>query len=307
VTGESKVSPLVVANPLYDARSNSAAQTPCVAAKRDVDFDAIDFSKESYCPLPGTAQEAKALSALMPGARMLTAAEATEAALKQTRSPRILHVATHGFFLIDQPRTAETGTRGLGLGLGASQSGIAAAPAVATRGENPLLRSGLIMAGVNQRRSGANEDGVLTAAEAAALDLWGTKLVVLSACETALGDVKNGDGVYGLRRALVLAGSESQVMSLWRVGDAATRDLMTAYYTRLQRNEGRTEALRQVQLEMLNKVLGVQVVVQSDLSRALGVKAQAGSYSHPYYWAGFIQSGAWTGLENKTAEAVKRQ
>lgn len=307
VTGESKQSPLVMANPLYDARSNSAAKTPVVAAKHDVDFNAIDFSKEFYRPLPGTAQEAKALSTLMPGARVLTAAEATEAALKQTRSPRILHVATHGFFLIDQPRTAETGTRGLSLGHGASLSDKAAAPAVASRSENPLLRSGLILAGVNQRRSGANEDGVLTAAEAAALDLWGTKLVVLSACETGLGDVKNGDGVYGLRRALVLAGSESQVMSLWRVGDAATRDLMTAYYARLQGGKGRTEALRQVQLEMLGGAAQAQGGKQRDLFGSSGDKAQTVNYRHPYYWASFIQSGAWTGLENKTAEAVKRQ
>ena len=304
VTGESKQLPLVMANPLYDDSGNSKAETLTVAANRDVDFDAIDFSKELYPPLPGTADEAKALGALMPGARVLTAAEATEAALKQVRSPRILHVATHGFFLTDQPR--QTGSRGFGLETVASQSGIVAAPAGDSRSENLLLRSGLILAGVNQRRSGTNEDGVLTAAEAAALDLWGTKLVVLSACETGLGDVKNGDGVYGLRRALVLAGSESQVMSLWQVSDAATRDLMKAYYTRLQQGEGRTEALRQVQLEMLNKGAKIQGGKQRSQPVSLGVKARTGNYSHPYYWASFIQSGAWSGIENKTVDA-KRQ
>ncbi|MEJ7618778.1 MAG: CHAT domain-containing protein [Pyrinomonadaceae bacterium] len=203
VAGESKSSPLVLANPLYDDSGNSKIETLAVAAKRDVDFNTIDFSKIRFVSLPGTAEEAIALSALMPDARVLTAAGATEAALKQSRSPRILHVATHGFFLTDQPRQA--GGRGFGLGLGAAQSEMAVVPAVAARGENLLLRSGLILAGVNQRRSGANEDGVLTAAEAAALDLWGTKLVVLSACETGLGDVKNGDGVYGLRRAAGLS------------------------------------------------------------------------------------------------------
>src|SRR4029434_4732585 len=83
--------------------------------------------------------------------------------------------------------------------------------------ENPLLRAGLILAGIKQSQSGPGEDGVLTALEAAQLNLWGTKLVVLSACDTGLGEVKNGDGVYGLRRALALARSERQVRSLWEV------------------------------------------------------------------------------------------
>jgi CHAT domain-containing protein/Tfp pilus assembly protein PilF len=296
-TVASKGQPLVLANPLYNGSVNSGQVETLagVAAKRDVDFNTIDFSKLSYVPLPGTAEEASALSALLPGVRLLSAAEATEAALKQIHGPRILHVATHGFFLTDKPRQADA--RGLGLSSGT-------APAVASRGENLLLRSGLILAGVNQRRSGTGEDGVLTAAEAAALDLWGTKLVVLSACETGLGDVKNGDGVYGLRRALVLAGSESQVMSLWQVSDAATRDLMKSYYMRLQGGEGRTEALRQVQLEMLKGAARVQDGAQErTLLGSAGGKAQTVNYTHPYYWASFIQSGAWLGIENRTADA----
>jgi CHAT domain-containing protein len=107
--------------------------------------------------------------------------------------------------------------------------------------------------------------------------LWGTKLVTLSACDTGVGQVKNGEGVYGLRRALVLAGAETQVMSLWTADDLATRDLMTAYYTRLKRGEGRGEALRQAQLDMLKNP-----------------KRQ-----HPFYWACFIQSGEWANLDGK--------
>ena len=138
------------------------------------------------------------------------------------------------------------------------------------------------------------------------MDLWGTKLVVLSACETGLGDVKNGEGVYGLRRALVLAGSETQVMSLWKVSDAGTRDLMVAYYTRLQRGESRTEAMRQVQLAMLrgdllpgsgNKQLNLRDTVDTD------ELARAKDYRHPYYWAAFIASGDWRNLDGSEAHS----
>lgn len=142
--------------------------------------------------------------------------------------------------------------------------------------ENPLVRSGLALAGVNQHR-GSDDDGLLTALEAASLDLWGTKLVVLSACDTGVGKVKNGEGVYGLRRALVLAGSQTQVMSLWPVSDRETRRLMAGYYRRLMKGEGRGEALRQIQLEMLKEA----------------------KPRHPYYWAGFIQVGEWANLDGK--------
>jgi CHAT domain-containing protein len=182
----------------------------------------------------------------------------------------VLHVATHGFFLGDQ-KAGEQGSRGLEL--------VTSDPSVlrpaAPRIENPLLRSGLAFAGANGHR--ADGDGIVTALEASGLDLWGTRLVVLSACETGVGDVQNGDGVYGLRRALVMAGAESEVMSLWKVDDEATRDLMIAYYTGLVAGGGRTEALRAAQLGLL------------------ATKAR----SHPYFWASFIPSGDWRTLDGK--------
>lgn len=99
--------------------------------------------------------------------------------------------------------------------------------------------------------------------------------MVLSACETGVGAVQTGEGVYGLRRALVLAGAESQVMSLWKVADDATRDLMVAYYRRLLAGEGRAETLRQAQLEIM---------------------ARPG-WSHPFFWASFIPVGEWGPLD----------
>jgi CHAT domain-containing protein len=148
---------------------------------------------------------------------------------------------------------------------------------------NPLLRSGLALAGANEQKK--EDNGILTALEMTGLNLWGTKLVVLSACDTGVGEVRSGDGVHGLRRALVLAGSETQVMSLWPVSDRRTRELMVSYYEGLGRGEGRGEALRQVQLKMLK-----------DVKRG-----------HPYYWASFIQSGEWAKLEgNQTSDENKK-
>jgi len=261
----------VVANPLFDL-SNSASVNNQMADQRTESRRSIDFTRQSFDPLPGTAAEAKALGAIMPEAKILTGAQATEAAIKQLRGPLILHVATHGFFLADR-KSATPNRSGLGLDEGAA--GLKLTQDAFT--ENPLLRAGLILAGINQNQSGPGEDGVLTALETAELNLRETKLVVLSACDTGLGEVKNGDGVYGLRRALALAGSESQVMSLWQVADKATRELMVGYYTGLQRGEGRSEALRNVQLQML----------------------RSRERRHPYYWAGFIQSGEWANLEGK--------
>ena len=293
---ESRNAPLLIADPLFD----TAAMPPRPADRQvnqrssqsdDSNRRSLDFTSRTYKPLPGTAAEAAALSKLLLDARVLAQEQATEAALKQVNRPRLLHIATHGFFLADQPQDLPTSNilRGTSDTLGTAT--------LPVRWENPLLRSGLVLAGVKQGQSGVGEDGVLTALETAGLDLWGTKLVVLSACETGLGDVKNGAGVYGLRRALVLAGSETQVMSLWKVSDAGTRDLMTAYYIRLQKEEGRTEALRQVQMSMLHGQLSPAAISGKRETSDTDEKVVSKDYRHPYYWAAFIPSGDWRSLD----------
>lgn len=289
---ESRQPSLVLADPLFGlAHTTEVSPARGASARRSADMGQMFFNR-----LPGTASEAKALGAILPRVKVLTQEAATESALKQINGPRILHVATHGFFLPDEPRAGAEGTRGVSLGAsGASQR------RVAWQKDNPLLRSGLALEGANQKRGMGGGDGILTALEVAGLDLWGTKLVVLSACETGVGDVSNGEGVYGLRRALVLAGSESQVMSLWQVSDAATRDLMVAYYKRLMVGEGRTEALRAVQLEML----GVANLALSDHRRGLRLTPsnKGVNYSHPFFWAAFIQSGDWRGMGGQVRPA----
>lgn len=248
--------PLIVANPQFDRPGDATG-----AASGDT--RAADLSRARFVPLPGTAGEAAAIGPLLPGARVLTGSQATEHVLKSVHGPRVLHVATHGFFLDATAQVAVKEGRYLVMD---------AAPADASSValENPLLRSGLALAGANHREGGDGEDGILTALEATALDLWGTRLAVLSACETGVGETRRGDGVYGLRRALVMAGAESQLMTLWQVSDLATRDLMTAYYRQLQGGTGRADGLRAVQKTML----------------------ATRDRRHPYYWASFILSGA---------------
>ena len=224
----------------------SNSQVGAAAAKPDQ----ISFNDFIFVSLPGTAREAQMIKEMIPAAKLLTGPQASKQNLSEIHRPRILHIATHGFFLNDL--NTESGDQ---------------------RVENPLLRSGLALAGANFNKAGTN-DGVLTALEAAGLDLLGTKLVVLSACDTGVGEIRNGDGVYGLRRALVLAGSETQIMTLWPVSDSGTQEFMTEYYSRLLQGIGRGEALRQAQLEMIKRP----------------------QRRHPFYWAGLIQSGAWAPL-----------
>ena len=247
--------PVVMADPDYGSKT-AALQTPALQRSADLDRSGLVFRS-----LPGTALEAQAIKTLLRNdVRMFVRGTATEANLKQVHRPRILHLATHGFFLEPQAEARPNGKEAL---LPTNQ-----------RIENPLLRSGLALAGANARRSGSKDDGILTALEAAQLDLRGTQLVVLSACATGLGDVRTGDGVAGLRRGLLLAGAQTQVAALWSVPDAATQQLMVDFYQYLVRGAGRAAALRRAQLDML---------ATSD-------------HSHPYYWANFAVIGAWTPL-----------
>jgi CHAT domain-containing protein len=251
-----------------DAGERARGGTVVVA---DPDFGAIaapgDTGARSgalgiaFDPLPASGQEASALALLLGKATTLRGTRATEEAIKRLRGPRILHIATHGFFLpeIDSD-VANPCTRAAKL--------VRLEP---TPQSDPMLASGLAFARANERgRAGRDgDDGVLTALEATSLDLSGTKLVVLSACQTGVGEVRNGQGVFGLRRALAIAGAETQVMSLWKVDDDATRDLMVHFYRGLRGGEARSEAMRKVQLAMLRRQ----------------------STAHPYYWSAFIVSG----------------
>ena len=181
--------------------------------------------------------------------------------MEAAHGPLVLHLATHGFFLgSDQKVTAERGR--LLVQLAATDAGPGSAI------ENPLLRSGLAFAGANQRLGGGDDDGILTprSVEPRPVGDAHGRAVGL---RNRMGETRRGDGVYGLRRALVMAGVESQVMSLWQVSDQGTRVLMTGFYTALKAGRPRSAALRETQIEMLRSVS-----------------------ASPCYWASFILSGA---------------
>ena len=241
--------PLIVADPLFGEPAGRAVARNRTGSVRRSVTGGREIGSLYFAPLSGSAAEARAIKSLFPDATLLTGRRATKASLETASAPSILHIASHGFFLEDA---------------GLSGSLVS---------QNPLLRSGLALAGANLPGP-AQGDGILTALEAAGLDLWGTHLVTLSACDTGVGEVRNGEGVYGLRRAFILAGAETLVMSLWPVSDAVARDTMVAYYARLRTGMGRGDALRQAKLSILKRP----------------------AMRHPYYWAGFIQSGDWTRL-----------
>jgi CHAT domain-containing protein/Tfp pilus assembly protein PilF len=251
---------VLVADPDYG--TPAAVRTgnqPFIQPQRSIDLDRGGLI---FRPLVYTALEVQDLKALLnlDDTKVLLRANATEAKLKRLDSPRILHIASHGFFLTDQQLSAARDFKSSKLAV--------------PLGENPLLRSGIALTGANARRSAEGDDGILTALEVTQFDLHGTELVVLSACDTAVGEVQNGEGVYGLRRALALAGAQTQVTSLWKVSDAPTRTLVVDYYRRLLKGEGRSAALRQAQRAML-----------ADPELA-----------HPYYWASLVPIGNWNPL-----------
>lgn len=253
--------PVVVADPDFGMPEGGSGK-PAAAARSIT--TARDLSETFFTPLSETEEEVKAIKSMFPAVKVLARGAARESELRKVSSPKFIHIATHGFF-VENP---------VGLMGGSAVEGRTVDNSIARN--NPLLRSGLALAGANVRRSGDSDDGILTALEVTALDLRGSKLVVLSACDTGMGEVKTGEGVFGLRRAFQLAGAESMIMSLWPVSDRVTRELMSTYYRNLKDGDGRGDSLRKVQLQMIAKP----------------------ARRHPFYWASFIQTGDWRPLDS---------
>lgn len=163
-----------------------------------------------------------------------------------------MHIATHGYFLKDVHRTNWP------VGVHADYAK-----------DNVLLRSGLLLTGASEPEKediglDNSSNGVVTSYEAMNLDLHGTNLVVLSACETGLGEIKAGEGVYGLQRAFLVAGAKALIMSLWKVNDETTQQLMNIFYSNWTRTGDMQKSFKEAQLNLMNK------------------------YKNPYYWGAFV-------------------
>ncbi len=223
--------PIVAADPDFDLTDESAVPGPTLGRR------SRDLDRGRGAPrLPGTREEGETIAGML-GVHALLGADVVEARFRDLHSPSIVHLATHGFFV-------------------KNQTGFRAAPGLEPPVvENPMLRSGLLLAGFNAWLSRRPvppeaEDGMLNGEDVSGLDLSDTELAVLSACETGLGEIRAGEGVFGLRRAFVLAGARTLVMSLWKVPDQQTQELMVDFYHRVLSGQPRAEALRQAQLSI---------------------------------------------------------
>ncbi|MEP5364829.1 MAG: CHAT domain-containing protein [Reichenbachiella sp.] len=185
---------------------------------------------ENLAPLPGTYTEVTTIESILDQTKwktkVLTGEDALEEKIKELNNTTILHIATHGYFQETSPK------------------------------DNPLFYSGLFLSGASskfQNKSEDGDDGILTAYEAMHLNLNETQMVVLSACETGMGHIENGEGVYGLQRAFLIAGSKSVVMSFWKVNDQTTMDLMINFYKNLSTNKDKHVAFKNAQLQLKMK------------------------------------------------------
>jgi CHAT domain-containing protein/Tfp pilus assembly protein PilF len=242
--------------------SNFSVDTTAGRKERDTPFQRLnDLQRFALVDLPGTKMEVMEIQDLFLKKKWEINAhlgdDALEEKIKDLINPKVLHLATHGFFLEDAINDKSN------------------SPNLSTRSfyDNPLLRSGLLFAGAQLTIEGKrsenpeSDNGILTAYEAMNLNLDNTDLVVLSACQTGLGAIRNGEGVYGLQRAFYIAGAKSIIMSLWSVSDDATQELMTSFYSKWLSTGDKRTAFRDAQMKMKSK------------------------YKFPFFWGTFVMIG----------------
>jgi CHAT domain-containing protein/Tfp pilus assembly protein PilF len=253
--------PIMIADPNYDLSPQEVQTATQTLFKQRTPAGAVrataagSLKLGSAGRLPGTKAEAAAVRPLLESyagnpAILYSDQYALEAVFKVLRQPKVMVISTHGFFQSDEADAGQV--------------------------RNPLIRCGLLLAGCNQpavASGGAGEDGILTGMEIIGTDLRGTELVVLSACETGLGEVRNGEGVSGLRQAFQLAGARTVISTLWQIPDRETAQLMTAFFEDLAASRDPGASLRNAQLRMIE------------------ARRERHGAAHPFFWAAFTLTG----------------
>ena len=181
---------------------------------------------------------------------LLTEDEASVLNVQERNSPKIIHIASHSFFLGNKEEKLALSSILFANSFNKKNS----------KYEDPLLRSGIVLSGANYPKFNKIDDGYLTALELSKLDFSGTELVVISGCESGLGEIKSGDSIYGLKRSIAVAGARSSLLSLWEVNDNATAAFMETFYNKLKAGEGRSNALASTQ-----KSLEITVSLPGDI------------------------------------------
>ena len=240
-------------------RNGDGASLELAGYLRSVAAECPEFRSLRFGDLPATRGEVKSIAGAWRNApsRTLVGPKASEARFKRLAPKHgIIHIATHGYFVPERCASRR-------------ESG--------SLSPDPLLYSGLALAGANQRSAvdAGEEDGILTAAEIASLDLTKVDWAVLSACETGVGDLRTGEGVLGLRRAFEVAGANTLVMSLWKVEDDSTATWMKQLYRERAGGASTMEAVRRADLHLLRQL------------------RKHGRTPHPFYWGGFVAAGDW--------------
>jgi CHAT domain-containing protein len=257
---------LIMADPDYDMglqEKTQAAKAMGFVETRGPAPLSRDAKDMRFKRLPDTKQEAEAIEKCLKESQKVSVRNyqdknALEEVLLTARNPRILHLATHGYFLKDeevkpQPKMGfmfQEKERMVDVGI-----------------ENPMLRSGIALAGANASLKEGRDDGVVSAEKILGLRLKGTDLVVLSACDTGTGEVKSGEGVFGLKRSFILSGAKTVVMSLWSIPSKETTELMTEFYTLMAKGKTKAEALREARLNLMKRK------------------------PNPFYWGAFVMVG----------------
>ena len=257
INSESSQNAVFFADPDFDyGRTPSQAES----SGGNIYMRSLGRVSNSFQSLPETKREVDDISKVIRErmnikTQSFCQSDANEKTLMNVVSPRILHLATHGFFLddIQQEHSDSTDER---------------SSLNKTLYSSPMLRSGIALTGANASLLNGDDRGILVATKIIGLDLRQTELVVLSACSTGIGEVLPGEGVFGVKRAFAIAGAKNMIISLWNVASNESIELMTTFYTHWASGESKSDAFRKARLEMLGK------------------------YHNPFFWGAFSMNGA---------------